>query len=103
METGDTRLCPQVEAAFALLAKKWAGLIVFTLDGGAKHFVELKESLPALSARVLTLRVRDLEGLGLIERRVSASSPVRTSYALTTKGQSFALIMRKIAEWAKSD
>jgi DNA-binding HxlR family transcriptional regulator len=101
MEMVDT-LCPQVEAAFEFLAKKWAGLIVLTLCEGEKYFVELKAALPALSARVLAQRMRDLEEFGLIERRVSASSPVRVSYKLTKKGRALALIMQGIADWAKS-
>jgi DNA-binding HxlR family transcriptional regulator len=96
------KLCPQVEAAFGLLAKKWAGLIVFTLWGGEKHFVELRAALPALSARVLALRMRDLEEFGIIERSVSSSSPIRVSYALTKRGRDLAALLQGIADWAKN-
>jgi DNA-binding HxlR family transcriptional regulator len=93
-------LCPQVEAAFALLAKKWAGLILFTLCGGERYFSELKAELPSLSARVLALRMRELEAAGIVERRVSRSSPVRVSYLLSEKGKSLALVVNGIADWA---
>jgi DNA-binding HxlR family transcriptional regulator len=100
MSVDRTGLCPQVEAAFALLAKKWAGLILFTLCSGERHFSELKAELPSLSARVLALRMRELEDAGIVERKVSRSSPVRVSYLLSEKGKSLAFVVHGIADWA---
>lgn len=100
METLDGSSCPKIEAAFALLAKKWAGLIIFNLRDGEKYFAEIKAAIPALSARVLTQRMRDLEAAGLVERRVSPNSPLRVSYSLTGKGGSLAPLMQGIADWA---
>jgi DNA-binding HxlR family transcriptional regulator len=93
--------CPQVEAAFALLAKKWAGLILLSLSRGELHFCELKLAIPDLSARVLSLRMRGLEEAGLVKRSVSEGSPVRVSYKLTEKGAALSEIMGKVAEWAQ--
>jgi DNA-binding HxlR family transcriptional regulator len=101
MKTVDERLCPKVEAAFALLAKKWAGLIVFMLCEGEQHFNQLKDSIPSLSSRLLALRMRELEEAGLVERRVSGDSPVRVTYKLNKKGEELASILDGIAEWAK--
>jgi DNA-binding HxlR family transcriptional regulator len=101
MKTIDEKLCPQVEAAFALLAKKWAGLIVFLLWEDEKHFGELKTSIPSLSARVLAQRMRDLEDAGLVLRRVIETSPVGVSYRLTEKGEALASALGGIAEWAR--
>ena len=84
-------LCPQIEAAFGLLAKKWAGLIVFSLSDGEKHFCEIKAAIPALSSRVLTQRMRELEEASLVTRSVSDNSPVRVSYRLTERGGSLAV------------
>jgi DNA-binding HxlR family transcriptional regulator len=101
MKMVDEKLCPQVEAAFALLAKKWAGLIVFLLGEGEQHFNELKTAIPSLSARVLAQRMRDLEEAGLVQRRVIESTPVRVSYRLTEKGKELAPMLREIADWAR--
>jgi DNA-binding HxlR family transcriptional regulator len=101
MKMIDEKLCPEVEAAFALLAKKWAGLIVFLLCEGEKHFNELKVGIPSLSARVLAQRMRDLEEAGLVVRSVVEASPVRVSYKLTKKGEGLASAMNGIADWAR--
>lgn len=94
------QLCPRVEAAFGLLAKKWMGLILYSLTEGELHFSELENAIPALSARVLTERIRELERAGLVLRKVSDSSPVRVGYRLTDKGESLAAIVSGIADWA---
>jgi DNA-binding HxlR family transcriptional regulator len=102
MNMFDAGICPQVESAFALLAKKWTGLILFALRGAPRHFAELKATIPDLSGRVLTLRLRELESSGLVERKVQLVTPVRVSYELTKKGMELAEIMGTIAEWART-
>jgi DNA-binding HxlR family transcriptional regulator len=100
--SAGSKLCPRVEEAFSLLAKKWMGLIIFTLREGELYFCELEKAIPALSARVLTERIRELEVSGLVTRRVSETSPVRVSYSLTDKGKSLAIAVGGIADWANT-
>jgi len=102
METGIVGLCPKVEEAFALLAKKWAGLIVFALKDGEMRFCDLEKALPEISARVLTQRVRELEEAGLIERLVLDSTTARAGYRLSPRGLSLARALGPVAEWARS-
>ena len=99
-ETGPA-LCPKVEAAFSLLSRKWAGLIVHSLSQRELLYSELGRALPSLSARVLCVRLRELEDLGIVERRVEAGPPVRVGYALAPKGRALVPIMESIAAWAK--
>jgi DNA-binding HxlR family transcriptional regulator len=102
MELPSSELCPQVEAAFSLLAKKWTGLLIFVLCEGEKHFNELKAAVPLLSSRVLALRMRELEEAGLIERHVGETSPIRVGYSLTNKGKGLASALKGIADWARN-
>lgn len=99
--TRRAALCPSVEAAFSLLAKKWMSLIVYSLTEGELYFCDLERAIPALSARVLTQRIRELENVGLVQRRVALASPVRVSYRLTEKGASLAEAIKGIADWAQ--
>lgn len=103
METaGRAALCPRAEAAFCLLAKKWMGLIIYSLTVGELYFCDLEKAIPALSARVLTQRIRELENAGLVLRKVSVASPVRVSYRLTDRGASLAEVIKGIADWAQA-
>jgi DNA-binding HxlR family transcriptional regulator len=98
----DSSLCPRVEWAFDLLSRKWAGLLVHVLAGGARHFSELRAAIPALSARMLAARVKDLEKAGIVTREVQASQPVRVLYSLTEKGRALIPAMNGIAAWARA-
>jgi DNA-binding HxlR family transcriptional regulator len=100
-EEKGAALCPSVEAAFALLSRKWAGLIVHSLSDGERYYNELGRALPALSARVLCVRLRELEDQGIVERRVEDGPPLRVAYGLSPKGRALVPIMESIAAWAK--
>ena len=99
---GELALCPTVQAAFDLLGKKWTGLILRRLMGGPLCFSELVRAVPALSPRMLALRVKELEMTGMVARSVSMDTPVRVSYALTAKGQALEPVLRGIEDWARA-
>ena len=77
-------------------------MIVHSLLQGEKHFCDLERALPNLSARVLSVRVKELEDEGLVVRQVMAGPPVRVSYSLTERGRALEPVMRSISEWAQS-
>ena len=94
-------LCPHFEAAFELLGKRWTGLIIRCLLSGSKRFSDIQEIIPALSARMLTERFKELEELGIITRTVYPEMPVRIEYELTEKGIDLETAMDEIQKWAE--
>jgi DNA-binding HxlR family transcriptional regulator len=95
-------LCPEVEKAFDVLGRKWTGLIIRELSGGPRHFCDMERGIPALSARMLTERMKELEAEGIVCRTVDTGTPVRTSYELTEKGRALIPVMRGIEQWARA-
>ena len=65
--------------------RKWSLPIVLTLRRGRKRFSELKSGLPGLTARSLTLALKQLHAAGLIERHVTGEFPPATYYQLTRR------------------
>ena len=53
-----------------------------------------------LSDRLLSERMKELEARGIVERHVSAGTPVRVSYGLTDKGRELAPAMAELKAWA---
>jgi DNA-binding HxlR family transcriptional regulator len=49
-------------------------------------FADLRRRLDGISARVLSQRLKALEELGFVERRIAASRPPRVTYVLTREG-----------------
>lgn len=93
-------LCPRFEEAFALLGKRWTGVIIETLLAGRCRFSDILSAVPHLSDRMLSERLRELEQAGIVERCVYPESPVRIEYHLTEKGKGLAPVMEAVHQWA---
>lgn len=65
-----------------------------------RHFNEIKKTIPDLSPRMLSERLKEFEAEGLVERQVIPSTPVRTEYHLTDKGYALAPALQAIEVWA---
>lgn len=77
--------CPLSEC-MALLGGAWTPNVIWYLSGGPRRFGELRADMPEVSAKVLTARLRDLEGKGVLTRQVMPTSPPSVEYALTELG-----------------
>jgi DNA-binding HxlR family transcriptional regulator len=78
--------CP-VDVAVKLIAGAWAPHVIWYLSQQPRRFGELRRDMPAISARVLSARLRDLEKRGVIVRLPLETSPPSAEYALTDLGR----------------
>ena len=62
--------------------------------------LESAAAVPGLSDPLLTKRLREMEAMRLVERRVLPTSPVRVQYSLTEAGRDLERAVRVISEWA---
>jgi DNA-binding HxlR family transcriptional regulator len=76
-------------------------LIVRDLAQGRSRFCELERSLAGISPRTLSLRLRDLEAAGVVERRTYPEVPPRVEYALTEKGHALLPIIEQMREFGR--
>ena len=93
--------CPLYHRAVELIGRRWTGVIVRALCGGSRRFNELLVTIPGLSDRLLTERLRELEREGVVRREVAPGPPVRVAYALTDRGAQLEPVIRRIADWAE--
>lgn len=94
-------VCPDFHAAIELLGKRWTGAIVSALGEGPLRFGELGKSVPGVSDRLLSTRLRELEEAGVVEREVEPGAPVKVSYSLSEKGADLGPAMSELKAWAK--
>ena len=66
-----------------LIGSKWKLLISRKLSNGALRFGEIKQRLPQLSERMLTVHLRQLQEAGLVRRHAYNEVPPRVEYELT--------------------
>ncbi len=91
---------PGLEIAMVLLGKKWTGLVLASLMDGRRRFSEISAYVPALSDRLLSLRLQELEGANIVDRRVHDQRPVLVVYTLTAKGRDLRSVFESIQAWA---
>lgn len=95
-------LCP-IRDVMAVASDKWSMLIILHLGYfPILRFNELKKKVYGISAKVLSERLKQLEGDGYINRALYAEVPVRVEYALTNLGHSYLQKLLDLAEWADS-
>ncbi|MBV9024415.1 MAG: helix-turn-helix transcriptional regulator [Streptomycetaceae bacterium] len=91
-----------ITRVFALLGKRWTGLILAVLMGRARtHFAELRRAIPGISERMLSDRLMELGSAGLVVREVDEGPPLRVCYRLTDAGAALGPAMNALAEWAE--
>jgi len=89
--------CP-MSACMSLLGGVWTPEIIWNLSGGQRRFSELRRAMPAISAKVLSGRLKDLEGRGVLSRTVQSTTPPSVEYALTDLGEELIPAIRAIVE-----
>ncbi|HNV47751.1 MAG TPA: helix-turn-helix domain-containing protein [Spirochaetota bacterium] len=96
----QNNVCPLFEAAFDILGKKWTGLILRVLSDGPKRFGDLSGTICNMSDRMLIERLKELEAMNVVSRKVYDEIPVRIEYELTEKGKAFKPVLDEIQKWA---
>lgn len=96
------QVCPDFHAAIELVGRRWSGAILWVLSERSQYFAELGSSVPGISDRLLSRRLRELEAAGLVARSVQDTNPPRVSYALTEKGRALEPALGELEEWARA-
>jgi DNA-binding HxlR family transcriptional regulator len=98
-----SRLDSGLSAAFAILGKRWNGVILGVLIEDDAGFADLRRRLSgAISDSVLSARLCELAQFGLVERVVIDGPPVAVRYSLTEAGRALAPTLEALCEWART-
>jgi len=90
--------CP-ITHAMNIIGGKWKPIILFLLSRGSLRFGKLIMFMPAISRKVLTDQLRELEADGLILREKFAETPPRVEYSLAEKSEELVPILWSLAKW----
>ncbi len=100
MKYKDLPKCP-IETTLKMLGCKWKVLIIRELLSGTKRFGELKKSVTGITQKVLTAKLRELEELKLLERKIYPQIPPKVEYTLTDVGYSLRPVLEALKLWGK--
>ena len=101
MREGIEAFCPRYTRAVEIIGRRWTGAILRAMLAGRTRFTEIAHTVPGLSDRLLSERLKELEQEGLVVRTVIPSTPVRIEYAMTPMGEALLPVVRSLATWAE--
>lgn len=78
----------------------WSLLVILNLQPAPMRFNALRRSIEGISQRMLTVTLRSLERDGLVRRTVRPTVPPEVEYALTPLGDSIAVPIGALGDWA---
>ncbi len=84
-----------------LLGGKWKGSILWHLKDGPVRFNDLARQLGGASKKMVNQRLKEMEALGLLERRVLSTRPIAVAYSITDFGRSALDVLDQLRVWAE--
>ena len=99
-QSKESVTCP-MDFILRMLMGPWTTYILYNLrTHGPQRFGELKRRGSGISAKMLTERLRTLEGAALVKRDYEATIPPKVTYSLTKRGGELDEVMDRLAEIA---
>jgi len=99
MENPDKIYNTSVEATLEVIGGKWKPVILFHLTFGKKRNSELKNLIPAITQKMLSQQLRDLQEEGIILRISYNEVPPKVEYELTEYGWSLKELLHLMCRW----
>lgn len=96
-----TPFCPFYRSAAEMIGRKWSGAILRAMLSGTTQFSEFAGVIPGVSDRLISVRLKEFETEGILERIVIPVKPVRVHYRLTPKGEALGSVVIAISDWAE--
>ncbi len=96
----DESECP-IRTTLDVIGGKWKPLILFQLKDGPQRFSALRRSIPDVTQKMLTDRLKELERDGVVRREVYAVVPPRVEYSLTPYGEGLRPVLAAMAAWGE--
>lgn len=92
---------PAITRAFALLSRRWNGLILMALAKGPADFAQIRKRVPGISDRMLAQRLQELTAIDLVARDAPPGLSSRSRYALSPHGNAFLIPLAVLFLWAE--
>ena len=92
-----------VTCTMDVIGKKWHPVIIHRLlQHDALRFNELSNEVGAITNKMLSQSLDDLEEKRLVDREIVSEKPVAVEYSLTNQGESMQPVIDSLEEWGKT-
>ena len=97
----DPELACPISPVVDIVFSRWTTPILWSLHThGRQRFVELERRITAITPKVLTQRLRQLERDGLVIRTYHPEVPPRVEYEISDLGRSLGPLFASLADWS---
>gem|GEM_PF-443862 len=94
-----TYTCP-VDVTLGFVGGKWKILILsHLLQFGDRSYSDIRKNLPAISEKMLSQQLKELERDKLITKTVISEKPYRVEYLLSETGRTLSPLFDFLSEW----
>ncbi|MDG4647521.1 helix-turn-helix domain-containing protein [Roseibacterium sp. SDUM158017] len=90
-----------IERGMRIIGGKWTGSILWHLKDGPVRFNDLARMIGGASKKMITERLRQLEGHGLVRREVRDTAPVSVVYEITETGRTALGFLDELRLWTE--
>ncbi|MBY6205466.1 helix-turn-helix transcriptional regulator [Halomonas denitrificans] len=90
-----------IERGMRIIGGKWTGSILWHLKDGPVRFNDLARMVGGASKKMISTRLKELEGNGLIQRSVVDTKPVTVEYSITAFGETALKTLDELRIWSE--
>lgn len=102
MKVSQKEMCPIINC-MNLLGKKWVLMIIKAISDGCKSYSEIEKNIPGVNPRILAERLKELQQVRLVEKKILSQEPKRFIYCLTKTGESLSSHIDELSNWAQEN
>lgn len=99
--SADEAQCQHAGEVLEVVGQRWSPSILLALARGVERFGEIVAMTAGLSARMLAVRLKQLETARLVERIVIPTTPVTIRYRLTAQGLDLINALHAVADYVQ--
>lgn len=88
----------------SVIGGKWKMIILYLLAAEQPvRFNEMQRQIGAITYKVLSAQLKELEADGLVTRKEFPQIPPKVEYSLTPKAQSLLPVLEQLCEWGEKN
>ncbi|WP_366291770.1 helix-turn-helix domain-containing protein [Paenibacillus sp. AN1007] len=88
----------------SVIGGKWKMIILYLLAAEQPvRFNEMQRQIGAITYKVLSAQLKELEADGLVTRKEFPQIPPKVEYSLTPKAQSLIPVLEQLCEWGEKN
>ncbi|MCM3135900.1 helix-turn-helix transcriptional regulator [Paenibacillus polysaccharolyticus] len=88
----------------SVIGGKWKMIILYLLASKQPvRFNEMQRQIGAITYKVLSAQLKELEADGLVTRKEFPQIPPKVEYSLTSKAQTILPVLEQLCEWGEKN